>query len=213
MDFLEDNILQYCINHSEDEPEVLKKLDRETHVKMVNPRMLSGHFQGRFLKMIVQLTAVKNILEIGTFTGYSAICMAEGLPADGRLDTIDINPELEDMVTKYLQEAGVDNLVNFHIGKAMDIVPDLDVEYDMVFIDADKENYAAYLNLVLPKMRKGGFILADNVLWSGKVIQEENIEDKSTQGILEFNAMVKSDDRIESFLLPLRDGLMICRKK
>ncbi len=213
MDFIDEKLLEYCINHSEVEPEVLKKLDRETHVKMINPRMLSGHYQGRFLKMMVQLTGAKNILEIGTFTGYSAICMAEGLPFDGRLDTIDVNPELEEMVRKYLDESGFDPLVNVHIGSALDIIPTLDVEYDFVFIDADKENYANYFNLVLPKMKKGGVILGDNVLWSGKVIQDENINDKSTQGILEFNRLAKEDDRVESFLLPLRDGVMICRKK
>ncbi len=213
MDFIDDKILEYCINHSGDEPEILQKLARETHVKMINPRMLSGHFQGRFLKMMVQLTGAKNILEIGTFTGYSAICMAEGLPSDGRLDTIDVNPELEEMVKKYLMESGFDPLVNFHIGNALDVVPTLDVEYDLVFIDADKENYANYFNLVLPKMKKGGVILGDNVLWSGKVVQDENINDKSTQGILEFNRLAKEDDRVDSFLLPLRDGVMICRKK
>ncbi len=213
MDFISSELLDYCIKHTEDEPEVLQRLDRETHVKMINPRMLSGHFQGRFLKMMVQLTGAKNILEIGTFTGYSAICMAEGLPSDGRLDTIDVNPELEDIVRKYLDESGFDPLVNLHIGSALDIIPTLDVEYDLVFIDADKENYANYFNLILPKLKKGGVILGDNVLWSGKVVQDENINDKSTQGILEFNRLAKEDDRVDSFLLPLRDGVMICRKK
>ncbi len=213
MDFINDDLLEYCIRHSEDEPEVLQRLSRETHVKMINPRMLSGHFQGRFLKMMVQITGAKNILEIGTFTGYSAICMAEGLPSDGRLDTIDINPELEDIVKKYLQESGVEHMVNLHFGSALDIIPSLDIEYDLVFIDADKENYANYFNLILPKIKKGGIILGDNVLWSGKVVQDENINDKSTQGILEFNRLAKEDDRVESFLLPLRDGVMICRKK
>ncbi|MBX9853565.1 MAG: O-methyltransferase [Cytophagaceae bacterium] len=212
MDFLNKDILSYIENHSSPESEVLKKLNRETNANVLMPRMLSGHFQGRVLSMISHMLRPKNILEIGAFTGYSAICLAEGLAKDGKLITIDINEELESLVLKYIREAGMEDKINLKIGNALEIIPELQTEFDLVFIDADKINYLQYYNMVFDKVRKGGVIIADNVLWSGKVAEATQKIDKDTNAIMEFNDFVQQDKRIENVLLPIRDGLMIVRK-
>lgn len=205
-------IEEYILSHSSPESEVLKKLFRETHLKVLYARMLSGHVQGSLLKMISCMIAPKRILEIGAFTGYSALCMAEGLTSDGILDSIEANPELEVIIRKYVALAGFENKIHLYIGKAMEIIPTLQATYDLVFIDADKENYPCYYKQVFPKVRIGGYILADNVLWDGKVAWEQPPEDKETQGIIEFNNIVRDDIRIEKIILPIRDGISIIRK-
>lgn len=210
MEFLPEAIEQYIAQLSADEPDLLQQLDRETHAKVMMPRMLSGHVQGRVLSFISKLVNPKNILEIGTYTGYSAICLAEGLQADGKLYTIDVNEELEDMVRRYLFAADLSDRVDLRIGNALEIVPQLDVEFDLVFIDADKINYATYYDLVFDKVRKGGLILADNVLWSGKIVNEK--KDKDTEALHQYNLKVKNDPRVEPLLLGIRDGIMIARK-
>lgn len=210
MEFLPEAIEQYIAQLSADEPDLLQQLDRETHAKVMMPRMLSGHVQGRVLSFISKLVNPKNILEIGTYTGYSAICLAEGLQDDGKLYTIDVNEELEDMVRRYLFAADLSDRVDLRIGNALEIVPQLDVEFDLVFIDADKINYAKYYDLVFDKVRKGGLILADNVLWSGKIVNEK--KDKDTEALHQYNLKVKNDPRVEPLLLGIRDGIMIARK-
>ena len=214
MDFIEESLLQYVEQHTQDESPILKKLNRETHAKILQPRMLSGHLQGRVLAMITHMIQPKNILEIGTYTGYSAICMAEALSAEGTLTTIDINEELEELVSRYFKEAGIESKIDFKIGNALTIIPELKEAFDLVFIDADKENYSNYFDLVIDKVRSGGFIVVDNVLWSGKVLENKpaNI-DKDTQAIKEFNSKVHAEKRVENVLFPIRDGLMILRKK
>jgi caffeoyl-CoA O-methyltransferase len=214
MEFLDKELTDYIEAHTFPESPLLKKLNRDTNANILMPRMLSGHFQGRVLSMISHMVHPSNILEIGTYTGYSALCLAEGLKENGKLYTIDINEELESMVRKYIKEAGFENKIDYFIGNALDIIKSLELEFDIVFIDADKENYTNYYNLVFEKVRKGGFIIADNVLWSGKVI-EENLNkkaDKDTMAILEFNNKVHNDERVENVLLPIRDGLMVLRK-
>jgi predicted O-methyltransferase YrrM len=208
----EDNIEKYAEAFSTEESPILQKLNRETHLKVLYPRMLSGKLQGNLLKMISCMLHPSSILEIGTFTGYSAICLAEGLADKGMLHTIEVNPELEEMINRYFNEAGITAKTKLHIGHALDIIPTLNSMFDMVFIDADKENYLNYYHLVFDKVRKGGFILADNVLWGGKVIKKTASPDKETKGIKEFNEFVQQDKRVENTLLPLRDGLMIIRK-
>ena len=208
-----DEIIEYAENFSSEESSVLKKLNRETHLKILFPRMLSGKLQGNFIKMISCMIKPKNILEIGAFTGYSAICFTEGLAENGVLHTIEVNPELEDIILKYFNEAGVSNKIKLHIGNAIDVIPTINEVFDLVFIDADKENYLNYYNLVFDKVKTGGFIVADNVLWDGKVILKPTPTDKETVGIVEFNEFVKNDNRVEKLLLPFRDGLMIIRKK
>ena len=208
----EDDIIEYSENFSSEESTVLKKLSRETYLKIVFPRMISGKLQGNFIKMISCMIKPEKILEIGTFTGYSAICFAEGLSENGIMHTIEVNPELEDIVLKYFNEAGVANKIYLHIGNAIDVIPTIDGLFDLVFIDADKENYLNYYNLVFDKVKKCGFIIADNVLWDGKVILKPTPTDKETLGIIEFNEFVKNDKRVEKVLLPLRDGLMMIRK-
>ncbi len=209
MDFLDENINEYAEQHTSTQNEVLANLERETHLKVLRPRMLSGHLQGKFLEMIVKMIRPKEILEIGTYTGYSAICMANGLAPDACIHTIDINAELEDFAKSYFQKAEVENQIEFHIGNALEIIPKLDVVFDLVFIDADKINYKNYFDMVLPKMRKGGFIIADNVLWSGKVLETAKAKDPETKAIQEFNDYVHACNKVENMLLPLRDGLMI----
>ncbi|MFN3405541.1 MAG: O-methyltransferase [Cytophagaceae bacterium] len=211
MDFLPKLIQEYCEHHTDVESEVLKKLTRETYAKVLMPRMLSGHLQGRLLSLLSKLIAPNNILEIGTYTGYSAICLAEGLSAGGKLITIDINEELEDFVKDWFDKAGIKDIVNYIIGDAMEVIPELSETFDMVFIDADKINYQKYYNLIIEKVRPGGVIIADNVLWSGKVVGEKT--DKDTKALMDFNQFVQNDVRVENMLLPLRDGLMIIRKK
>lgn len=214
MDFLPEDILEYSERFTEPESEVLKELSRETQAKVLRPRMLSGHLQGRFLAMFSKLVSPKLILEIGTYTGYSAICLAEGLAEGGHIHTIDYNDELESMSTRYFKKAGIADRVTLHTGNALEVIPGLNGNFDLIFIDADKQNYLKYFNLVVDRLSPGGYILADNVLWSGKVLDEQEREkDEETRAIHEFNQMTSSDERIEPLLLPLRDGLMILRKK
>lgn len=212
MEFIAQAIQDYSESHTQHEPEILKELNRETHLKVLKPRMLSGHLQGRVLSLFTKMIKPKAVLEIGTYTGYSAICMAEGMSADSKLITIDINEELEGLVSRYVAKAGYEGIIEPRIGNALDIIPTLDYTWDLVFIDADKVNYAHYYDLVIDKMAKGGFIIADNVLWSGKVIQEVKASDTDTKALKDFNKKVHQDDRVENFLLPIRDGLMILRK-
>jgi predicted O-methyltransferase YrrM len=210
MDLIAPAIQQYSEQFTSVESAILKELNRETHAKILMPRMLSGHLQGRLLSMLSHMIQPRRILEIGTYTGYSAICLAEGLQEDGLLHTIEINEELESFAKKYFQKAGVLHKIQMHIGNALDIIPLLDEVFDLVFIDADKEHYAAYYDLVFDKVRKDGFIIADNVLWSGKVLSEK--KDKDTAAIHAFNKKIAADIRVEHLLLPVRDGIMIVRK-
>ena len=214
MDFLSPELQQYITRHTSPEPPLLSELNRETHSKVMKPRMLSGHVQGRFLALLSRMIKPEQVLEIGTYTGYSAICLAEGLAPGGLVHTIDVNEELEDMVRGYLTRAGLADKVRYYIGPALQLIPTLDYSFDLVFIDADKINNALYYEMVLDKVVPGGFILVDNVLWSGKVAQQPNKKiDADTQSILDFNARIQADDRVENLLLPLRDGLMMIRKK
>ena len=211
MNFLPESIEKYAENFTSPESETLGELNRETHLKVLMPQMLSGHLQGAALRMFSQMLRPKRILEIGTFTGYSSICLAEGLAEDGVLHTIDINEELEGIVRKYFAKAGLEKKIQLHIGSALEIIPTLIEVFDLVFIDADKVNYPNYYNLVFDKVRSGGFIIADNVLWSGKVVEPN--PDKDTRALMSYCELVKSDSRVEQLLLPIRDGLMIARKK
>jgi predicted O-methyltransferase YrrM len=214
MEFLADALQSYCELHSSDESEILKKLNRTTYAQVLQPRMLSGHLQGRFLSMISALVKPKSILEIGTYTGYSALCLAEGLAEGGKLITIDVNPELEDLVNHFVKEAGFENKIQMIIGDAYQIIRTLPQTFDLVFIDADKASYSKYFDLVIEKVPSGGIILADNVLWSGKVVDEKSLaKDKDTQLIDAFNKKVQADPRVDAVLLPLRDGMMVLRKK
>lgn len=207
------NIDDYILDHSEKEPEYLAKVNRNTHVRIINPRMCSGHLQGRVLSMLCHMIQPKRILELGTFTGYSALCMAEALPSDGVLHTIECDDELEEFIQENLDGSEHGYKVKLHIGEALNVIEALDETFDMVFIDADKREYLAYYEAVLPKLRKGGFILADNVLWDGKVIEEVHPNDKQTIAIMQFNDFVVADDRVEKVILPLRDGMTLIRKK
>ncbi|MGZ5304946.1 MAG: O-methyltransferase, partial [Bacteroidia bacterium] len=196
MDFLPEKLNDYIEQHTTPEDDVLKALNRETHIKVQMPQMLSGHVQGQILRMISYMIKPQNILEIGTFTGYSAICLAAGLQENGKLVTLDINEELEEMVRKYFAQAGLENKIDYRLGNALDILPTLDLTFDIVFIDADKQNYSRYYDLVFDKVAKGGFILADNVLWSGKVVEEN--PNKDTKALIDFNEKVQNDDRVEN---------------
>ncbi|MCF8715833.1 O-methyltransferase [Joostella atrarenae] len=211
MHFLSDDIEDYVTKHSENEPAVLKELDRETNLTTLQPRMLSGHFQGRFLSLLSKMIYPKAILEIGTFTGYSAICLAEGMAKNGTLYTIDINEELHDLQRKYFDKSGFGDQIKQYVGDALEIIPELDTKFDLVFIDADKPNYVNYFDLIIDKMNPGGIILSDNVLWSGKVVEELKKGDKSTEALLEYNKRLKEDPRVETVLLPIRDGLTLSR--
>lgn len=210
MDIINDDLLRYAEGHSTRENDLLRRINRDTHAKVMMPRMLSGHLQGRVLAMISQMIRPERILEIGTYTGYSAICLAEGLQEHGKLITLDINEELEQRVRNYFDEAGLTAKIRYEIGNALEIIPTLHETFDLVFIDADKENYSLYFDLVIDKVRPGGIILADNVLWSGKVIQEK--QDKDTRALVEFNKKIQGDKRVENVLLPIRDGIFIIRK-
>ena len=210
MDFINPEIQQYAEKHTSPESEHLKKINRETHAQVMMPRMLSGHLQGRVLSMISCLSKPKAILEIGTYTGYSAICLAEGLQQNGKLITIDINDELEQRVRKYIAEAGFTEKIDYRIGNALDIIPKLNTRFDLVYIDADKENYSRYFDLVIDSVTLNGIILADNVLWSGKVLKGK--PDKDTKAIIDFNTKIYNDKRVENVLLPIRDGIMVIRK-
>lgn len=211
MNFLPEKIDQYSINHSQEEPLILKELTKETWQKIINPRMLSGAFQGRVLSMISKLIQPKNSLEIGTYTGYSAICIAEGMSDDGNIDTIDKNEELVDLQNKYFEKSGYRSKITQHVGLALEIIPSLDKKFDLVFIDADKSNYSNYFHLVIDKMNKGGVILSDNVLWSGKVVEKLDPKDQDTKALLAYNTLLNTDNRVETVLLPIRDGLTISR--
>ncbi|MDN4165954.1 O-methyltransferase [Cytophagales bacterium LB-30] len=213
MEFIDSKLQDYIEAHTEAESALLAKLNRETHAKVLMPRMLSGHLQGRVLAMLSHMISPKRILEIGTYTGYSAICMAEGLAAGGSIDTIDINEELETWLLGYFEEAGLADKIQLHIGDARQIVTRLEGPYDLVFIDADKENYSTYFDLVYDKVRTGGFVIADNVLWSGKVVATDKKIDKDTQALLDFNKKMHDDPRVENVLFPIRDGLMVLRKR
>lgn len=212
MNFLDQDLDDYVVAHSEKEPDLLYALNRQTHIKILQPRMLSGHFQGRVLSMLSHMIQPKNVLEIGTYTGYSALCFAEGLQKDGKIITLDINYELEDMIREYIGKAGLENTIDFKVGNAMEIIPTMVEEFDLVFIDADKGNYVNYYNLVFDKVKKGGYIIADNVLWSGKVLEDYDSLDKDTQVLMDYNSMVQKDIRVQNVLFPIRDGLNIARK-
>ncbi|MGJ5642056.1 O-methyltransferase [Formosa sp. S-31] len=213
MHFIPEELDNYVVKHSEDEPELLQKLTRETYQKILQPRMLSGHYQGRILSMLSKLIRPKTILEIGTYTGYSALCLAEGLQKDGVLHTIDINEELYDFQRKYFDASEYGHQIKQHLGPALNIIPTLDTTFDLIFMDADKDNYINYFHQIIDKLNPGGIILSDNVLWSGKVIEPLNPKDETTKIVLEYNTLLKEDDRIETVLLSIRDGLTISRKK
>lgn len=211
MHFISEELENYIEKHSAPEPELLQQLNKETYQKILQPRMLSGHFQGRVLSMLSKIINPKHILELGTYTGYATLCLAEGLKNDGTIDTIDINEELEDIQQKYFNTSAFKDQIIQHVGNALDIVPTLNKKFDLVFIDADKENYINYWNMIVPMMNKGGIILSDNVLWSGKVLEDVQKNDKSTPILLEYNKIVNEDPRVETVLLPIRDGLTVSR--
>jgi predicted O-methyltransferase YrrM len=213
MHFISQELEDYIEQHSEKEPDLLAALNKETYQKILLPRMLSGHFQGRVLSMLSKLIRPVNILEIGTFTGYAALCLCEGMQENGQLHTIDIKEELETIQRKYFDKSPWGNQIFQHLGEAMAIIPTLELKFDLVFIDADKENYIHYFELILPKMNKGGIILSDNVLWSGKVLEPLQKNDLSTKVLLEYNELLKNDPRVETVLLPIRDGLTVSRVK
>lgn len=206
------DIEKYIDEHSEQEPEVLARLSRATYQKILRPRMLSGNLQGQLLKMLCRMNHARRVLELGTFTGYAAISMAMGLEEDGVVHTVDINDEIEEFTREYIDRSGLSDRIVFHIGDACEIIPQLDEMFDLVFIDADKRQYADYYRLVFDKVRPGGIIVADDVLWEGKVLDEAS-RDAQTRGILDFNALVQADGRVENLLLPIRHGLMLIRKK
>lgn len=212
MDFLHPDIETYALQHSQPESSILQALNRETYAKVLQPRMLSGHMQGRILSMLSHLVQPKRILEIGTYTGYSALCLAEGLQPDGILHTIDINEELETMVRKHIGASNFSEQIKLHFGDAQKIIGTLNEVWDIVFIDADKENYSNYFDLTVKNVRQGGIIIADNVLWSGKVLQNPKKGDEETQALQNFSKKVCADPRVTSLLLPVRDGLQILRK-
>lgn len=213
MDFLPEKIDAYVTAHSQAEPELLQELSRETWQKILAPRMLSGHLQGRVLSMLSKLINPKNILEIGTYTGYSALCLAEGIQEKGELHTIDINEELHSFQRKYFDRSEFGERIKQHTGDARDIVPKLTLKFDLVFIDADKRNYPAYLELIIPKLNSGGVILSDNVLWSGKVIEPLEEDDLDTAALLQYNELLNTHPQLETVILPIRDGLTISRLK
>lgn len=213
MHFLPDEIDDYILEHSAKEPKLLTKLNRETNQKVLQPRMLSGSYQGRVLSLISKIIAPKNILEIGTYTGYSALCLAEGLTESGNLHTIDINEELYDFQQKYFQQSQYKAQIKAYVGNALQIIPGINSKFDLVFIDADKPNYPAYFDLIIDKMNSGGVILSDNVLWSGKVVEPLKQDDASTKALLKYNKILAEDERIETVILPIRDGLTLSRVK
>ena len=212
MDFLPEKIEKYVVQNTRAEGDLLATLNRETYTKMLTPRMLSGHLQGQVLRMLAMMIKQLNVLEIGTFTGYSAICFASALKPGGKIYTIDNNPEIEETTRKYFKRAGVEAKIEFIVDDAIKVIPELNETFDLVFIDADKENYCNYFDLAFPKLKKGGYIFADNVLWSGKVLEPYNSLDKDTKAIVNFNNKVNEDKRVENVLFPIRDGLMVIRK-
>ena len=211
MKFPDEAVMAYSEAHTTPETDVLHNLNRVTHLTEMIPQMLAGGFQGKFVEFVSQMVKPKSILEIGTFTGYSAICLAQGLQEGGMLHTIDINEELEPKAADYFKKAGLAEKIRMHVGNAIEIIPLIDLQFDLVFIDADKENYSRYFELVFPKVRPGGFILADNVLWSGRVMKEE--KDSDSQALDAYNKMITNDSRVDNILVPIRDGIMIARKK
>ena len=213
MHFIPEALDQYTVQHSEDEPELLQALTRETYQKVLQPRMLSGHYQGRVLSIISKLIRPKTILELGTFTGYSALCLAEGLQKDGELHTIDINDELVAFQRRYFDQSEYGAQIHQHLGPALEIIPKLNLTFDLVFMDADKPNYINYFHKIIDKLNPGGVILSDNVLWSGKVIEPLDKNDISTKIVLDYNRLLKEDERLETVLLPIRDGLTVSIKK
>ncbi len=202
----------YIEAHTTEEPDLLKKLNRETHLRVVNPRMLSGHVQGRFLKMICRMIQPSCVLELGTFTGYSALCLAEGMPEDGILHTIEINDELEEFTQEFFAQSPHGKKIKQHIGNALEIIPTLIESFDLVFMDADKREYLSYYHAIFDNVRPGGYIIADNTLWDGKVVENTTANDKQTLAVMAFNDFIVKDERVEIVLLPLRDGLSIIRK-
>ncbi|MGB1448518.1 MAG: O-methyltransferase [Flavobacteriaceae bacterium] len=213
MEFIASKLYDYVVAHSQEEPPLLAELSRQTHLKVLQPRMLSGPLQGRFLSVLSKLLAPQNILEVGTFTGYATLCLAEGLPKDGRIDTLDKNEELVDFQRYFFDRSPWGKQIHQHCGDAMEIIPSLDHEYDLVFLDADKKNYLNYLEQLLPKIKTGGLLLSDNVLWSGKVLETTKKNDRDTAVLKEFNAALANHPALETVLLPLRDGLTLSRKR
>lgn len=213
MNFLPEKLDNYVVEHSEKEPELLQQLTRETYQKILQPIMLSGPYQGRVLSMISKLTKPKTILELGTFTGYATLCLAEGLQSKGTIHTIDINEELYDFQRKYFDKSDFGHQIIQYTGNAIDIIPKLDMTFDLVFIDADKPNYSNYFHLIIDKLNPGGIVLSDNVLWHGKVVEPLKEKDASTKAVLDYNTLLNTDVRIETVVLPIRDGLTISRKK
>lgn len=213
MHFLSEELENYASQHTEDEPLLLQELNKRTHLNVLQPRMISGHFQGRFLSLLSKMVQPRTILEIGTYTGYATLCLAEGLHPEGVLHTIDIKEELTDLQREFFDRSGYGSQIEQHLGKATDIIPALDTTFDLVFIDADKQNYAHYFDLVIEKMNRGGIILSDNVLWSGKVVEEVKHNDKHTQALMAYNQKIKDDPRVETVLLPIRDGITLSRVK
>ena len=213
MHFLSEELENYAAQHTEDEPLLLQELNKRTHLNVLQPRMISGHFQGRFLSLLSKMVQPRTILEIGTYTGYATLCLAEGLHPEGVLHTIDIKEELTDLQREFFDRSGYGSQIVQHLGKAADIIPALNTTFDLVFIDADKQNYAHYFDLVIEKMNRGGIILSDNVLWSGKVVEEVKHNDKHTQALMAYNQKIKNDPRVETVLLPIRDGITLSRVK
>ena len=211
-DFVDKKILKYVQNKTSEESKILNDLSRETHLKVLNPRMLSGHYQGRLLSLISKLIKPKSILEIGTYTGYSSLCLLEGLEKKGLLHTIDHNEELLNIQNKFFKRARVSNRIKQYTGDAKEIIKNLEVKFDLIFIDADKENYPLYYDLVFDKLKSGGIIIADNILWSGKILEKVEKDDYATQSIINFNNKIKNDERVEKIILPIRDGLSLIRK-
>jgi predicted O-methyltransferase YrrM len=210
VNFVAEEIIRYCEDFSKPQSSVLAELERETHLKALYPQMLSGHLQGKFLSMVSAMLRPKAVLELGTFTGYSAICLAAGLQEGGMVHTVEPNEELEELILQYIEKAGMKDKITLHTGRAEEVVPKLNMMIDLVFIDAEKTDYPAYYQLVFDRVRTGGVIIADNALWDGKVLNER--KDSETQGIHEFNRMVLNDNRVDNLLLPLRDGVMMIRK-
>ena len=210
--FIDSKIFNYSLSKSTKEPKILNDLNRETHLKILNPRMLSGHYQGRILSLVSKIIKPKTVLEIGTYTGYSTICLSEGLDKNGNIHTIDHNEELLVIQNKYFKKAGISEKVKQYTGDATKIVKKLNLDFDLVFIDADKENYPLYFDSIIEKVKPGGVIIADNILWSGKILEKVEEEDYATKSIIEFNDKVKNDDRVETIILPIRDGLSLIRK-
>ena len=210
--FVDSKIFNYSLSKSSKEPKILNDLNRETHLKILNPRMLSGHYQGRILSLVSKIIKPKTVLEIGTYTGYSTICLSEGLDKNGSIHTIDHNEELLVIQNKYFKKAGISEKVKQYTGDATKIIKKLNLDFDLVFIDADKENYPLYFDLIIEKVKPGGVVIADNILWSGKILEKVEEEDYATKSIIEFNDKVNNDDRVETIILPIRDGLSLIRK-